>query len=432
MPSSIDPTKPVAGQPASKADLRANLQAAKTELEHGGFFIQAGAGAVERTTQDRLRESHISAADFGAVGDGATDNSAALIAMRNRMWTQPSAHHVIYFPPGEYRYINNRWLLNVRSYEVIGYGCTFRCIRSDAGGTHWFNTNCLNVSDPWSDNGDVDYTLASGSTAYNGYLFNTAAAGDTSITCVTVAEAGNFTAGDRVLIHGWAQQSDNYPPNPRYHEWHVVAAADDQTGVITLDGPLRWMYDSRWRDGFSGPNFYWGAPRIMKLERANYVHPVLAIFRGGHWAPNPNAASNVANAFQPLGETVLIEDVRCLYYVPQISRYVRAERVHADNIIEPDKVLGRVELLNCRADGDVQAESVREATGVEDLVIDGLRARRGVKINARNQTIRNSVIMGEPDTSTRGIYRTRLWAVRSVHIQDTTFVKTDPCPRALP
>jgi hypothetical protein len=37
MASAIDPSKPEDGVPASKEDLRSNLQAAKTEIEHGGF-----------------------------------------------------------------------------------------------------------------------------------------------------------------------------------------------------------------------------------------------------------------------------------------------------------------------------------------------------------------------------------------------------------
>lgn len=39
-------------------------------------FIQAGTGAVVRTAQNKMREI-FSVADFGAVGDGSTDNSAA-------------------------------------------------------------------------------------------------------------------------------------------------------------------------------------------------------------------------------------------------------------------------------------------------------------------------------------------------------------------
>jgi len=39
-------------------------------------FIQAGLGAVERTMQDKAREI-FSVKDFGAVGDGVTDDSIA-------------------------------------------------------------------------------------------------------------------------------------------------------------------------------------------------------------------------------------------------------------------------------------------------------------------------------------------------------------------
>lgn len=41
-------------------------------------FIQSGAGAVARTVQDKVREIEKSPMDFGAVGDGVTDDSAAV------------------------------------------------------------------------------------------------------------------------------------------------------------------------------------------------------------------------------------------------------------------------------------------------------------------------------------------------------------------
>jgi hypothetical protein len=70
MPSRVDPNHPATGVPVSKAASRANWAAARFELEHGGFFTQAGTGALERQTQGKLREC-VSAADFGALGDNS-------------------------------------------------------------------------------------------------------------------------------------------------------------------------------------------------------------------------------------------------------------------------------------------------------------------------------------------------------------------------
>lgn len=53
---------------------------AVSNLAKVGSFTQAGAGAVARTVEDKLREAEISVVDFGAVGDGATDDTAAFHA----------------------------------------------------------------------------------------------------------------------------------------------------------------------------------------------------------------------------------------------------------------------------------------------------------------------------------------------------------------
>lgn len=116
MPSTIDPTKPLDGVPAIKADLRANLQAAKTELDHGGFvegFNPVNYGPPASTAvADHLAavdaalaalgpgfEGTISVKDpvFGAIGDGVADDTAPIQNALNSTAT------IIFLPRGTYR-----------------------------------------------------------------------------------------------------------------------------------------------------------------------------------------------------------------------------------------------------------------------------------------------------------------------------------------
>lgn len=61
-------------------------------------FVQAGTGAVARFVQDKLRE-FVSVKDFGAVGDGVTDDTTAIQAAINSLG---AGGGVVNFPPGVY------------------------------------------------------------------------------------------------------------------------------------------------------------------------------------------------------------------------------------------------------------------------------------------------------------------------------------------
>jgi len=63
-------------------------------------FTQAGAGAVERTVETKLNES-VSVKDFGATGDGTTDDTAAIQAAIDA--TELSNTGIVHFPPGNYK-----------------------------------------------------------------------------------------------------------------------------------------------------------------------------------------------------------------------------------------------------------------------------------------------------------------------------------------
>lgn len=62
-------------------------------------FIQAGTGAVARTAQAKLRES-VSVKDFGAVGDGVTDDTAAIQDAINSL---TASGGTVFFPKGTYK-----------------------------------------------------------------------------------------------------------------------------------------------------------------------------------------------------------------------------------------------------------------------------------------------------------------------------------------
>ena len=66
-------------------------------------FIQSGTGAVARTVQDKARES-VSVKDFGAVGNGVIDDTAAIQNAINFLRnTSTSLGGILHFPAGIYR-----------------------------------------------------------------------------------------------------------------------------------------------------------------------------------------------------------------------------------------------------------------------------------------------------------------------------------------
>jgi len=76
-------------------------------------FIQSGTGAVATTVQAKLREVEVSVTDFGAVGDGVTDDTAAIQAAL-------TAADKVRFPIGQYLITDT--LLFKSSQTILGDG----------------------------------------------------------------------------------------------------------------------------------------------------------------------------------------------------------------------------------------------------------------------------------------------------------------------
>lgn len=78
-------------------------------------FTQSGAGAVARTVESKLQDV-VNVKDFGAVGDGATEDADAFISAINSL----SNGGVVYVPPGEYIISSTVSLLN--DVTILGEG----------------------------------------------------------------------------------------------------------------------------------------------------------------------------------------------------------------------------------------------------------------------------------------------------------------------
>ena len=102
-------------------------------------FIQSGAGAVATTVQAKLRES-VSVKDFGAVGDGVTDDTAAI----QRAAAAMTSNQELVFPRGTYKIV---WagtkalpfftigldLFHLDNIKITGLGATILIDNHDVG-----------------------------------------------------------------------------------------------------------------------------------------------------------------------------------------------------------------------------------------------------------------------------------------------------------
>jgi hypothetical protein len=90
-------------------------------------FTQAGAGAVQRTVDSKLKDV-VSVKDFGAVGDGVADDTAAIQAAIDSLSAQGGA---VYFPEGDYLTTNVLTIAKDRV-SIIGEGYCSRIVCSNA------------------------------------------------------------------------------------------------------------------------------------------------------------------------------------------------------------------------------------------------------------------------------------------------------------
>ena len=91
-------------------------------------YIQSGTGAVATTVQTRLRQIEVTVKEFGATGDGTTDDTASIQLALNKI----ANGGTLIFPTGDYK-ISAAMSITLNGYVIIkGIGATITSIISDA------------------------------------------------------------------------------------------------------------------------------------------------------------------------------------------------------------------------------------------------------------------------------------------------------------
>ena len=183
-------------------------------------------GGVEQSVQTRL-EQRVSVKDFGAVGDGTTDDT---LAIRSAITSVLASNNVLYFPEGTYSVNPN-----------FG-GADTRLQFTYSGSLKLIGDNATISNKAFSQqSGDIRFTASDGASTT---LASDAADQDTTIT---VADATGIEAGQLLRITSTDSPATS---RPEYGKWSVlkVAAVDKvvtQDGikdVITLSDPLNWWF----------------------------------------------------------------------------------------------------------------------------------------------------------------------------------------------
>lgn len=185
-------------------------------------YTQGGAGAINTTVQAKLRQT-VSVEDFGAVGDGTTDNYVALKAAADYITSVGGG--TLYFPPGNYyidqyvtvsnSVVDPMQFTNCDGLALLGYGAKITTkgnYNRDAVTTRSLSvfvlTNCKNVTiEGFEIDGQLNLTTTSAVYAepvsYGVYL----------LSCINVT-LKNLDI-HHVMTDGVYMRDDGIQTNPR-------------------------------------------------------------------------------------------------------------------------------------------------------------------------------------------------------------------------
>lgn len=171
--------------------------------------------------------------DFGAVGDGVTDDSHAFSSCLDTISVHANDDKrvTVIYPPGKYYspqfpflypYDTNPAILN-----------WVRDITAQATGAEFTVSNFI-----WlAGGGPPQDNTTSG-------FFQTNQVGDSAVILIDETDASKFAVGNIICVAGLTLQNPSYPANFWVQEWKKITDIDGAT--VTLDSPLKHVYKDTW------------------------------------------------------------------------------------------------------------------------------------------------------------------------------------------
>jgi len=225
--------------------------------------------ALTKVTYSMIEGASVNVLDYGATGDGITDDTAAIQAAIDYVASLENGGSVV-IPYTDAYYSVARLDAKTNVTVVVPNRAT-RIVCENGTGS-WESLAC------WSFGG---YTFEF--STLPSYSINNISIGDKTVTFTTSAQSSNFVAGDIIWIETVANYTVSTYSVPVFYQMNVVT--NSSAGVVTLSYPIQGTYSScrvrrlnRTGQTASGGEMQLDAIRNFKLiggtwENAHYEGP---------------------------------------------------------------------------------------------------------------------------------------------------------------
>ena len=211
--------------------------------------IAVGTGAVTRTVQSKLND-YVSVKDFGAIGNGTTDDTASIQACIDAL-SVSGRGGVVYLPPGQYKVTSN---LNITWPNATTETSLARVVLRGAGSGLTF---ILDYRTSVGSNGCITYDFSASGGASNHYL-KTITGGFSLIKSIN---ATSFSLPSTIIPGTGTGLYLNMVPSGVYEDIQIMGYSTCLNAVDCLGGEFRNMVISQCDIGinmavstFSSPN----------------------------------------------------------------------------------------------------------------------------------------------------------------------------------